>query len=383
MKYEIHPAADAFPMMMDTEFDDLKANIAEHGLLVPVVLCEGKILDGRNRYKACEAIGVPIRTEDYHGNPWEYVWSLNGERRNLPGGHEQKYAIWKYVNEQSGEWQARQEAIKTEANRKRAEAAKERERRDDGTFEPVVAQNVQPVDTPKEAKTREAKAAASGVGRGAVERIDTMANKRPDLVEKIRTGEMKPAEARRQMKKTEVQEKTRSLPKGKYRVIYADPPWKYADGRTGDKMTATGALHHYPTMTLSELKALDIQSLASDDSVLFLWATCPLLEDALELARAWGFQYKAQFIWDKVKHNMGHYNSVRHEILLICTRGAGTPDKVNLFDSVQSIERTEHSKKPEAFRDIIDALYEGPRIELFARGKAPSPWKVWGNESHE
>ena len=113
-----------------------------------------------------------------------------------------------------------------------------------------------------------------------------------------------------------------------------------------------------------------------------MWATCPLLEDALELCKAWGFKYKAQFIWDKIKHNMGHYNSVRHELLLICTKGSCTPDNVKLFDSVQSIERTEHSRKPEEFRQIIDTLYvHGSKIELFARGKAVDNWEVWGNES--
>jgi len=84
-------------------------------------------------------------------------------------------------------------------------------------------------------------------------------------------------------------------------------------------------------------------------------------------------------VWDKIKHNMGHYNSVRHEFLLICTRGSCTPDVVKLYDSVQAIERTEHSKKPEEFRAIIDTLYtHGNKIELFARQPADG-WEVWGN----
>ena len=85
-------------------------------------------------------------------------------------------------------------------------------------------------------------------------------------------------------------------------------------------------------------------------------------------------------IWDKVKHNMGHYNSVRHEFLLVCTRGSCQPDERKLFDSVQTIERTEHSKKPEEFRQIIDTIYPyGSRIELFAR-RPSEGWEAWGNE---
>lgn len=117
--------------------------------------------------------------------------------------------------------------------------------------------------------------------------------------------------------------------------------------------------------------------------MLFLWTTSPLLPEGLRVAEAWGFKYKAAFVWDKVKHNMGHYNSVRHEFLLICTKGSCTPDVSKLFDSVQSIERTDkHSQKPEEFREIINTIYpHGSRIELFRRGDTPEGWKIWGNES--
>ena len=105
-----------------------------------------------------------------------------------------------------------------------------------------------------------------------------------------------------------------------------------------------------------------------------------MLEDAFVVIRAWGFEYKASFVWDKIKHNWGHYNSVRHEFLLVCVRGSCPPDELKLFDSVVSIERTKHSEKPEAFRKIIDTLYpHGKRIELFARTKVDG-WEAFGNE---
>jgi len=135
-------------------------------------------------------------------------------------------------------------------------------------------------------------------------------------------------------------------------------------------------------MTMAELQALPVPELAPADCVLFLWATCPLLEDAIALQKAWGFRYKTHFVWDKVKHNMGHYNSVRHELLLLCTKGSCTPDHVKLFDSVQSIQRTAHSRKPERFREIIDTIYrQGRKIELFCRGDVPNGWAAWGNEA--
>lgn len=163
---------------------------------------------------------------------------------------------------------------------------------------------------------------------------------------------------------------------GKYRVLYADPPWKYGDSGYGHGP----AEFHYPTMTIAELCALPIKELALDDSVLFMWVTSPLLEECFDVIRAWGFKYKASFVWDKIGHNVGHYVSVRHEFLLICTRGSCTPDDRRLIDSVQSIDRGEHSEKPEAFRGFIQQMYPlGSRIELFARCKVDG-WAQWGNQ---
>lgn len=169
------------------------------------------------------------------------------------------------------------------------------------------------------------------------------------------------------------------MPEGKYRVVYADPPWKY-----GDKLIEGygAAEHHYPAMSIDELCKMNIVGQMAPDAVLFLWVTSPLLKECWPVIEAWGFEYRTSFVWDKVKHNYGHYNSARHELLLICARGSCLPDTKKLYDSVQTIERTEkHSEKPDEFRAIIDALYtHGPKIELFARTAARPGWTVWGNE---
>ena len=160
-----------------------------------------------------------------------------------------------------------------------------------------------------------------------------------------------------------------------YRVIYADPPWSYNDKQNVEVLG--GAEKHYLTMPLQDICDLPVPS--ADNAVLFIWVTSPLLEDVFKVIKSWGFKYKSSFVWDKVAHNMGHYNSVRHEFLLIATKGSCTPDVQKLYDSVVSIERTEHSRKPKEFRDMIDTLYPyGDRLELFAR-EAPKGWDVWGN----
>ena len=173
----------------------------------------------------------------------------------------------------------------------------------------------------------------------------------------------------------------------KYEIFYADPPWKYSD----ELIEGYGAVvHHYKPMTIQEICKIPVKEIVSENAVLFLWVTSPILDECFEVIRSWGFEYKAQFIWDKIKHNYGHYNSVRHELLLICTKGSFLPASTELIDSVQSIERNdEHSQKPEEFRQVIHKMYPtGRRIELFARKtqdqlKTLYPgfdWNVYGNE---
>lgn len=384
---DFHPAANFFPMMSPSRFEELKADISNHGQRLPITVCEGMILDGRNRYRACLELSLECKTEEFSGNPWEYVWSLNGPRRDLPDL--QKAAIKHLLDKASELWTRQQEQVRLEieAGRKKkiSEAAKA------GDVGRASAKKEVSLDTvPKEPclnsddhPSRTARAKDANVSTSTQAKVEWLASKRTDLLEKVASGEIKGTEAFRQMKKDEVSSKIADLPDDKFTVIYADPPWSYNDKMGGEISDSYGAAEkHYPSMSMAELKALDIPKLAAQDAVLFLWATSPLLPDALELCMAWGFKYKAAFIWDKVKHNMGHYNSVRHEFLLVSTKGSCTPENVKLFDSVQTIERTEkHSQKPEEFRKIIETLYpSGKKIELFARVKTDG-WVGWGNEA--
>ncbi len=385
---EFHEAANAFPLLDDDRLEELAEDIRQRGQMEPITICEGKILDGRNRYMACLLANVKPKTREYDGDPWSFAWSLNGQRRDLVA--EQRYLIWKFCNEHSEQWESEKKKIADEANAKRSAATKEQHQvSNPRSGETMVVQHsvALPDESEVRHKANHSKAVASKTNPGAVARGDKLAKDRPDLAAKVRTGELKPAEAHRLLRKDEVKGKAAALPDDKFGVIYADPPWSYNDKQGGSISESYGAAEkHYPSMSLSELKALDIPSLSHGDCVLWLWATCPLLEDAIELCKAWGFKYKAQFVWDKVGHNMGHYNSVRHELLLVCTRGSMTPENVKLFDSVQVVEKTKrHSEKPEEFRDIINTLYPSAnKLELFRRGDAPEGWTAWGNEiEHE
>jgi N6-adenosine-specific RNA methylase IME4 len=168
----------------------------------------------------------------------------------------------------------------------------------------------------------------------------------------------------------------------KYRIIYADPPWDY--GSHAQAPGQTSAADHYAVMDVESISAetigdKPIKDCVEDDAVLFLWVTSPFLVKALPVIQDWGFEYKASFVWDKIKHNVGHYNSVRHELLLICTRGSCLPDTKELIDSVQSIERGKHSEKPVEFFDIIETLYtRGRKVQMYGRKQRPG-WDTHGH----
>jgi N6-adenosine-specific RNA methylase IME4 len=163
-----------------------------------------------------------------------------------------------------------------------------------------------------------------------------------------------------------------------YSVLYADPPWRfkpYSDATGMDR----AADNHYPTMTIDKLFEMKVP--AADDCVLFLWATVPMLPEALTLMQRWGFTYKSHFIWRKDKAGTGYWNRNQHELLLVGTRGnIPAPAPGDQYSSVIEALRDGHSSKPPAFAEMIDEMFptsEG--LELFARGPRLG-WDVWGNE---
>lgn len=175
---------------------------------------------------------------------------------------------------------------------------------------------------------------------------------------------------------------------GQYRVIYADPPWAYSNATPLPDGSLKRAAQVYPTMSLADLCKLPVQAHALPDAVLFLWVTAPLLlqnPGPREVLEAWGFQYKTNYVWDKVLGMPGSYSYVSHEHLIVATRGSGTPDiPINQHDhdSVFTIRRQgEHSEKPDAARAMITKLYpRGPYLELFGR-KPVDGWTVFGNDA--
>ena len=174
----------------------------------------------------------------------------------------------------------------------------------------------------------------------------------------------------------------------KYRTIYADPPWQFAN-RTGKMAPEHKRLNRYSTMKLEDIKQLPVKNAADEKCHLYLWVPNALLPQGLEVMQAWGFEYKTNLVWEKVRKDgfpdgrgVGFYFRNTTELLLFGIKGdknrteqAGRT-QVNLIRSM----KREHSRKPDEFVTLIEECSNGPYLELFARGDRAG-WDMWGDQA--
>lgn len=164
----------------------------------------------------------------------------------------------------------------------------------------------------------------------------------------------------------------------KFNVIYADPPWKYDNKKTGGSMKS-GSASKYKTLSFEQIKALDIP--ADKNSVLFLWATVPLLPEILEVMKAWEFKYKTMITWRKIMSlGMGFWWRGQCEHLLFGIKGKIKAFRMQEPNFIQAKVK-KHSEKPDEFRQLIERAtpYLKNKIELFATNKYDG-WICWGNK---
>ncbi|QOF74418.1 hypothetical protein IG197_27535 [Aminobacter sp. SR38] len=213
---------------------------------------------------------------------------------------------------------------------------------------------------------------------------------------------------RRNVREVELAARQTALPLKKYGVIYADPEWQFTpyDEDTGMDRAAD---NHYPTSDLLTLMRRDVGAIAAPDCVLFMWATVPMLVEAICVLDAWGFawidrdpttgylapnktrcRYVSHWAWLKQRIITGYWNRGKHEVLLIATRGK--PVAPAMGDQLESwrddfaveAEAGEHSAKPDVFAEWIERQWpHTPKIELNRRGAAREGWDAWGNEAGE
>jgi len=168
------------------------------------------------------------------------------------------------------------------------------------------------------------------------------------------------------------------FPNKKYRLIYADPPWTYRNKRTGGSLKS-GSAFQYAVMSLDEICNLPIRDISEEDSVLFLWVTCPMQEEGMKVMKAWCYKYKTKIYWRKIMSlGMGFWFRGQVEELWLGVRGNIRAFRLQVPNFIQT-KVLRHSEKPEEARKIIEMTKLEPRIELFARKKI-NGWDAWGDE---
>ena len=176
----------------------------------------------------------------------------------------------------------------------------------------------------------------------------------------------------------------------KFSTILADPPWQFQN-RTGKVAPEHRRLNRYGTMTLDSIKALPIAKAANDTAHLYLWVPNALLPEGLAVMMSWGFQYKSNFVWHKVRKDggpdgrgVGFYFRNTTELVLFGVKGknARTLAPGRRQVNILKTQKREHSRKPDEFYGIVEACSPGEYLELFARGSRPG-WTTWGNQADE
>lgn len=178
--------------------------------------------------------------------------------------------------------------------------------------------------------------------------------------------------------------------KTKFRTVLADPPWQFQN-RTGKMAPEHHRLSRYPTMTLRDICDLPVEAIVADTAHLYLWVPNALLPEGLQVMDHWGFHYKSNIIWYKIRKDggpdrrgVGFYFRNVTEVLLFGVRGknARTLDRGRTQENIISSQKREHSRKPDEQYRLIEECSPGPRVELFARGPRLG-WTVWGNQADE
>lgn len=409
---EFHQVANIFPLLEGEDFEKLKADVQANGLLESIWLHpDGRIIDGRNRYRACLEVGAePVyRTWDGKGSLVEFVTSLNLHRRHLTSSQRAALAV------------EIERMLAEEARKRQLATLKQGDRSPDvERFPPRDGQG----------KARDRAAVIMGTNGRYVSDAKKLADEVPVVFEQVKRGKLNIPEAKklsrlpeaarepvlqrilagqartvkeahRQVKDEEAAQRMASpSPPAvvadckiiigdarhmdlsqfeRYGVIIADPPWPYDNPKDHDPRMGG---YTYQPMTLDEIQAIPVAELAGDNCILFLWGTWPKLPQVIRMIGAWDFEYVTGFPWVKTTrdgrpvYGIGHWVAGCSEYVLIGRRGKVSPPSTDNYLGLVG-PAFEHSRKPDDVHDLAETL-PGPYLELFARRPRPG-WTVFGD----
>lgn len=370
-----------FPEMQADDYERLKSDIAANGYdeSLPITVYQGDIIDGWNRYRACNELNTKPKIEQFTGSDTdaiEFVMRTN-KRRNLNSSQ------WACIAAEADQMMAAlSAAVEAERRKKQAETQSE-------TMKKPITQLVAPQVPSKKAEneTRQKAAEVFNTNRTYISEAAKLKEEKPEVFEQVKRGEKTITEVKKEAKvekrkadiqaqKEAIENGTVQMPVGVFEVISLDPPWNY--GREYDP-DGSRVANPYPEMTQAQL--LELKPPFADDSVCFLWTTQAFIWQAKELLDKWGFTYKATIVWDKEKIGMGAWLRMQCEFCLIGIKGKPAWNNTSWRDIIRE-SRREHSRKPETFYRMVEEITIGRRLEYFSREQRKG-WEVFGNDTEK
>ena len=384
MYYRPHPIADIFPLITGDEFVALKQDIRENGLREAIWLYEGMILDGRNRFRACQEVGVEPAFRAYEGgSPATFAVSLNLHRRHLDKSQAATVGV-ELLPHLEREAKARQRAAGEAFGKGHPKA----DQKVDQAFPDA------PSTTPaRAAQSLDLAAKLTGTNRQYVADAKKLKEQNPEVFEQVKAGEKTIVQARRELKE-ERRERQRQENREKivaagsmavletlqvkFPTILIDPPWDWGD--EGDQDQLGRARPDYSTMSFEQLLELNVADLSMPDAHLYLWITNRSLPKGFALLERWGFRYVTCLTWVKPHFGMGNYFRGQTEQVLFGVRGSLMLKRRDVGTAFHAPRGPNgHSSKPLEFYDLVESCSPGPYLEMFSRS-ARQDWTTWGQQ---
>lgn len=367
------------PQLTQEEFNQLEQNCISDGIREAIIIWNDTIIDGHNRYEISQRYVLPFQTKEMYFKDENEVkeWMILNQfgRRNLSNYQRSVLAL------------ELEEVFK--------EKAKENLKASGENFGKGTQISANPIQI-KPIETRKELAKVAQVSHDTIAKVKIIEQKAPEEIKaKLQTGEVSINQVYQEIKKEEkkierdkkieevkqkIKEENLVQPNKKYHVIAIDPPWAYEEkggfsSNDYDYDSNRGTVD-YPTMTLSQISNIELPT--ADDCVLFLWTTHAFLRDSFDLLDNWGFKYKATLVWDKVKMGIGRTVRMQIEFCLIAVKGNPIINGSSERD-ILTEPRREHSRKPEAFYQMVERMCIGNKLDFFSR-QTRQNWDHYGAE---
>lgn len=364
LRMEAHKFADIFPMMDEIDFTNLKKDIKENGFDKerPIILYEKKILDGRNRFKACKELNVKPIFINYEGeSPLSYVISNNLDRRHLT--------------------ESQRAVIGVVALPLLEEEARKRQ----GT-KISLPQKIGELKDKHSGEATQITANQFKTNREYLRMAKKIQETSPELFEELKQGTKDFSDVKKEQRMEKIQKQREEIKqliperklKQEYDVIVIDPPWKYDGGEEAYNSDSNRGTTPYPTMSIEEIKNIKLP--VGKDCILWLWTTNLFMRYAFEILDTWGFTQKTILTWDKQHIGTGRWLRSQTEHCILAVKGNPLFINTTYSTLISEMKTKQHSEKPEGFYNMLDDIHKDcAKLDYFAR-KERKGWDVYGDE---